>query len=210
MEIGGKLAESLPCILHEDLGMTGDYDLSGRLTSHGPSKRLLKSLQGNIDFTARQGRIQNDKIVKSVIAYLNSTSMLKGSRSSLLKEGVPYETIVLRGSFREGVVSLTEGAVKSSELYIIAEGDMDLTNESLALNVLVAPFSKLDRLLGKIPIVKDVAGKALVVVPVRVEGSFDKPKVKPLPASAVGTNVTNLMKNIVKAPVKIIEPVMPR
>jgi uncharacterized protein YhdP len=206
----GKLDEGLRCILREDLGITGDYDLSGRLTGRGPWKRLLQSLQGNLDFTARQGRIQNDKIVKGVIAYLNSTSLLKGSRSSLLKEGVPYETVVLRGTLREGVVSMTEGAVRSRDLYITAEGDLDLRKNTLALNVLVAPFTRLDRLLSNIPIVKYIAGNALVVVPVRVEGTFHEPKVKPLPPSGVGTNVTNLMKNIVQAPVKIIEPVIPK
>jgi len=207
---GGKLDESLRCILHEDIGVSGDYDLSGHLTGSGPLKSFPRSLHGNLDFTARQGRIHNDKVVHGVIEYLNSTSLLKGSHSSLLKEGVPYETIVLRGALREGTITLAEGSVKSKDLFITAEGTLDLSKDNLVLNVLVAPFSRLDRLLSKIPIVKDIAGNALVVVPVRVEGTFNKPKVKPLPVSAVGMNVTNLMKNIVQAPVKIVEPVIPK
>jgi hypothetical protein len=206
---GGKLDESLGCILHEDLRITGDYDLSGKLTGSGPWKRLLQSLQGNLDFTARQGHIRHDKIVEGVIAYLNSTSLFKGSHSSLLKEGVPYETIVLQGTLREGVVSLTKCVIRGRDLYITAEGDLDLRKDTLALNVLVAPFTRLDRLLSNIPIVKNIAGNALVVVPVRVEGTFHEPKMKPLPASMVGKNVTNLMKDIVQAPMKIIEPVIP-
>jgi hypothetical protein len=207
---GGKLDEGLRCILREDLGITGDYDLSGRLTGRGPWDTLLRSLQGNIDFTARHGRIQNDKIVKGVIAYLNSTSLLKGSRSSLLEEGVPYQTFTLRGSIREGVVSLSEAVIRSKDLHITADGNMDLRKDTLSLNVLAAPFTTMDQLLSKIPIVKHLAGSALIVVPVRVEGTFREPKVKPLPVSGVGTNVTNLMKNIVQAPVKIIEPVIPK
>jgi hypothetical protein len=207
---GGKLDEGLRCILHEDMGITGDYDLSGRLAGRGSWDTLLRSLQGNLDFTARQGRIQNDKIVKGVIAYLNSTSLLEGSRSSLLEGGVPYETFTLRGSIREGVVSLSEAVIRSRDLHITAEGDVDLRKGTLALNVLAAPFTTMDQLLSKIPIVKHLAGSALIVVPVRVEGTFHEPKVKPLPVSGVGTNVTNLMKNIVQAPVKIIEPVIPK
>ncbi len=207
---GSNLDEGLRCLLHEDFGITGYYELSGRLTSRGSWDTLLRSLQGNLDFTARQGRIQNDKIVKAVIAYLNSTSLLKGSRSSLLAEGVPYEIFTLRGSIREGVVTLSEGVIKSRDLYITAEGNMDLRKDTLALNVLAAPFTTMDQLLNKIPIVKHIAGSALIVVPVRVEGTFHEPKVQPLPVSGVGRNVSNLMKNIVQAPVKIIEPAAPK
>jgi hypothetical protein len=108
------------------------------------------------------------------------------------------------------VVTVSEGVLKSRDMHITAEGDVDLRKDTLALNVLAAPFTTMDQLLSKIPIVKHLAGSALIVVPVRVEGTFHEPKVKPLPVSGVGTNVSNLMKNIVQAPVKIIEPVIPR
>ncbi len=206
----GKLDESLRCILREDLGISGNYDLSGRLASRGSRDALLRSMQGNLNITAREGRIKNDRIVKGVIAYLNSTSLLKGSRSSLLKEGVPYETFTLRGSIQEGVVSLSEAAIRSRDLHITADGNVDLHKDTIALNVLAAPFTTTDQLLSKIPIVKHLAGNALIVVPVRVEGTFHEPKVKPLPVSGVSTNVSNLMKNIVQAPVKIVEPVIPK
>ena len=207
---GGKLDESLRCILHEDLQFTGEYDLSGRLTGRGPWERLLRSLQGDLELTARQGRILSGRVVKGVIVYLNSTSLFKDSRASLLKEGVPYERIVLRGALREGVISLSEGSIRSRELHITADGSVDLREGTLALNVLAAPFTTMDRLLSKIPLVKQLAGNALIVVPVRIEGTFQEPKVKPLPVSGVGTNISNLMKNIVQVPVKIIEPVLPK
>ncbi len=207
---GSNLEVCLRCLLHEDFRITGSYELSGQLTSRGSWDTLLRSLQGNLDFTARQGRIQNDKIVKGVIAYLNSTSLLKDSRSSLLAEGVPYEILTLKGSIQEGVVTLSEGVIKGKELYITAEGNMDLRKDTLALNILAAPFTTMDQLLSKIPIVKHIAGSALIVVPVRVEGTFHEPKVQPLPVSGVGRNVSNLMKNIVQSPVKIIEPAVPK
>ena len=207
---GKKLAESLPCIFHKDMGISGSYDLSAQLHGRGSWDTLLRSLEGSFAFSASQGRIQSDRVVKGVIAYLNSTSLFKGSHSELMKEGVPYEAITIRGTLRDGVFSLSEGAIRSSEIHITAEGDLNLRGGTLALNVLAAPYTSLDRLLGKIPIVKYIAGKALVVVPARVEGTFDKPEVKPLPLTAVGTNITNLMKNIVQMPVKIIDPVIPK
>ncbi len=207
---GSKLEESLPCIFHKDLGISGSYDLSGQISGHGTWETLLRSLGGSFFFTASNGRIQSDHVVKGVIAYLNSTSLLKGSHADLLKQGVPYESFTLRGTFSNGTVSLSEGVVKSRDLNIAVEGNSDLREGTLALNVLAAPFTRLDRMLGSVPIVKYIVGNALVVVPARVEGTFEHPNVRPLPVSGVGKDVTNLMKNTLQAPMKIIEPVVPK
>jgi hypothetical protein len=207
---GIRLEESLPCIFHNDLGVSGPYDLSAQLSGRGTWDTLLGSMGGNFALTASRGRIQSDHVVKGIITYLNSTSLLKGSHTELLKEGVPYETISIRGTLRDGTLSLSESVVKSRDLNIAAEGNIDLRNGTLAINVLAAPFTRLDRMLGSIPVVKYLVGNALVVIPAKVEGTFDHPNVRPLPVSGVGKDVTNLMKNVVQAPMKIIEPVIPK
>jgi len=105
---------------------------------------------------------------------------------------------------------VSEAVVRSRDLNIAAEGNISLREGTLALNVLAAPFTRLDRLLGSIPLVKSLVGNALLVVPARVEGTFDDPKVRPQPVSGVGKDVTNLMKNTLKAPMKIVDPVLPK
>jgi uncharacterized protein YhdP len=206
---GRRLDEDLRCLFPGDLLITGTYDLSGSLSAGGPRDSLLRSLRGDFDLSAKKGRIHNARVAEGVIAYLEKTSILKASPAAYLREGVAYEAVTIRGSLREGVLNLAKVAIKSNELQVAAEGGVDLRTRTLALTVLVAPLSGVDRVLGKIPIVKHIAGNALVVVPVRVEGSFDKPEVKYIPASAVGTSIANLMKNIVQAPVNIIEPIVP-
>jgi hypothetical protein len=206
---GRKLDEDLRCLFHGDLLVTGSYDLAGSITARGTRDALLRSLQGDFDFSAKKGRISNARVVEGVIAYLEKTSVLKGSQAAELREGVPYEAITLRGALRDGVVNLAKVAVKSKVIQIAAEGGVDLRGRTLDLKVLVAPLTGVDQLMSKVPLVRHIAGNALVVVPVRVEGPFDKPEVKHLPASGVGTSIANLMKNIVQAPVKIIEPIAP-
>jgi hypothetical protein len=206
---GKKLEESLPCIFHKDLGISGTYDLSAQFKGRGTWNTLIPSMEGSFVLNASPGRIQSDHVVKGIITYLNSTSLLKGSHDKLLKEGVPYETIAFRGTLSDGTVSLSEGVFKSRDLHIAADGDINLRKGTLALNILAAPFTRLDRLLGSVPLVKHVVGNALIVVPARVEGTFDHPMVRPLPVSSVGKNVTNLMKNVVQAPMKIIDPAAP-
>ena len=206
---GKKLDESLHCIFLKDLGASGAFDLSAQLAGRGTWDTLLRSMGGEFAFAASGGRFQNDHVVKGVIAYLNSTSLLKGSNDKLLKEGVPYETFVLRGTISDGTISLSEGAIRGRDLHIATEGRINLREGTLALNVLAAPFTRLDRMLGSVPLLKSLVGNALIVVPARVEGTFEHPSVKPLAASGVSKNVTNLMKNVVQAPMKIIDPVLP-
>lgn len=206
---GRKLEDTLPCILHRDLRISGSFDLSGQVAGRGVPDKLLGSLGGSVTLSAAQGRIQSDNVVKGVIAYLNSTSLLKGSHADLLRDGVPYERVLLRGSLRDGMFSLSEAVIRSRDLHLAAEGMIGLRDGSLSLNVLAAPFTQLDRLLGSVPLVKYIVGNALIVVPAKVEGTFAKPVVRPLPVSAVGKNVTSLMKNAVQAPMKVIDPVIP-
>jgi len=207
---GKKLEDSLPCILQQNINLSGTYDLSGRFASRGTWDTLLPAMGGSFVLTAAGGRIQSDNVVKGVIAYLNSTSLLKGSHDKLLKEGVPYENITFRGTLGDGIISLSDAVIKSRDLNIAAEGNIDLRDSTLALNVLAAPFTKLDRLLGSVPLVKSIVGNALIAVPARVEGTFQHPSVKPLPVSDVGKNVTNLLKNTLQAPMKIIDPTLPK
>jgi hypothetical protein len=207
---GKKLEECLPCIFHKDLGVSGSYNLSGQIDSSGSWDTLVPSMGGSFALNASGGRIQSDSVVKGIIAYLNSTSLLKGSHDTLLKEGLPYEAIVFRGTLRDGTLSLSEGVIRGRDLNIATEGKIGLRDGTLALNVLAAPFTHLDRLLGNVPIVKNLVGNSLIAIPVRVEGTFGRPDVRPLPASAVGRNVTNLMNNALKAPMKIIDPVIPK
>jgi hypothetical protein len=206
---GRKLDEDLRCLFHWDAPPSGVYDLAGSISARGARDTLLRSLQGTLDFSARKGRIHNAEVVEGVIAYLEKTSVLKSAQAAQLREGVPFDTVTVRGTLRDGVVSLTRGAVRSKAIQAAAEGEVDLRGRTLALTVLVAPLTGFDRLLSKVPLVRHIAGEGLVVVPVRVEGTFDTPQVKHLPASGVATSAVNLMKNIVEAPVKIFEPDAP-
>jgi hypothetical protein len=73
----------------------------------------------------------------------------------------------------------------------------------------VAPFTSIDKVVSKIPVVNYILQGTLVSVPVTVSGRINNPDVKLMPASAVGDGVLGILKRTVNAPVKIIEPVLP-
>jgi hypothetical protein len=53
-------------------------------------------------------------------------------------------------------------------------------------------------------------GGTLISIPVRVSGDLTNPDVVFLSPTAVGSRILNLLKNIVKLPVDIISPMLPK
>jgi hypothetical protein len=86
---------------------------------------------------------------------------------------------------------------------------MDLKDSTVSMTVLVAPFTSIDKIVSKIPVVNYILQETLFSIPVTVSGRISDPEVKLMPASAVGDGVLGILKRTVKAPVKIIEPVLP-
>jgi hypothetical protein len=66
-----------------------------------------------------------------------------------------------------------------------------------------------DFIIKKVPIVKDILGGTLVSIPVKVKGDFENPDISFLSASDIGYGLMGIMTNTLKAPVKIIQPVIP-
>jgi len=77
------------------------------------------------------------------------------------------------------------------------------------MTVLVAPFTTIDKIVSKVPVVNYILQDTLVSILVTVSGRFGNAEVKLMPASAVGDGVLSILKRTVKALVKIVEPVLP-
>jgi hypothetical protein len=92
---------------------------------------------------------------------------------------------------------------------IMARGSVDLSNETLELNALVAPLKTVSRIVRKIPLLGHVLGGNLVSVPVKISGSMKDPQVTFLSPSAVGSEFLGIVERTLKLPVTLIEPIFP-
>jgi hypothetical protein len=72
--------------------------------------------------------------------------------------------------------------------------------------VLVAPFSRLDQLVRKVPLVGYVIGGTFTSVPVGVSGDIRDPLVVPLGPAAVGSEVLGIFERTLKLPAKLVTP----
>ena len=144
-----------------------------------------------------------------ILSLLNVSDLLRGNFSDFRTKGLSYRSISIKTGIKSGKLDLQEVVIDSSAMNIVGQGVIDLKDSTIRMTVLVAPFTTIDQIVSRIPVVNYILQGTLVSIPVIVSGRINDPDVKLMPASAVGDGVLGILKRTVKAPVKIIEPVLP-
>jgi hypothetical protein len=200
------LHPTLTCLSHEQYRMNGKFDLCGCVQGQGKKEGLLRLLRGDLDLTARKGRIYRATGLAKMFAVLNVGGILQGKLPDFRQAGLPYDSISVKVTLGDGKVRIQEATLQGPTVNIASYGELDAINREIDMTVLVAPFETIDSVINKIPVVRSILGSTLVVVPVRVKGSLEDPTVIPLSPTAVGSEVLGIMKRTLKLPVKLVHP----
>jgi AsmA-like C-terminal region len=203
------LESTLACLGVEHHQLTGTFDLSGDLHASGSGPALLDSLEGTVAADARDGRVNQDSVIIRILTYLNVTDLLRGQFSNLGNEGMPYKSAKILVTAKQGTLSLDEAVLTSPVVNLVGRGSIRPADKTMDLTVLAAPFTNIDKMIGKIPVIRDFLGGSLVTIPIRVTGPIDRPDVTTMPPGAVADEVAGMMKRVLQAPFKIIEPILP-
>ncbi|HNR12092.1 MAG TPA: AsmA-like C-terminal domain-containing protein [Thermodesulfobacteriota bacterium] len=205
-----NLAPTITCLQGGKKVIGGNYDLTGeihlaRKNGTGP---LMNSLDGQIEFQAREGRLHRLGIVGKILTVLSVMDVVQIKLPELFQEGIAYDSILITGQADRGILVCDTITMKGPSLGLAGEGTIDLINKQLDLTILAAPLQRLDRILQYVPLVNTILGGEVVTVPVKVSGDWNNPAVKTAPVSAVRGNVTRIMKNTLNLPLKLIEPLV--
>ena len=205
-----QLEPALDCILGKDLRISGTVDLKADISARGKSDKLVQTLQGKVDIRAQKGCIYRFPLLAKILSVLNVTELLRGNVPHLTAEGLDYNSIIIKGDFRNGIFVLSEAIIDGTTMQLVGQGEIDIANNSIDLTVLVAPFKTVDYLVSKIPLVNYVLKDTLISIPLRITGKLDDPSIIILSPTAVGKGVLGIMTRTLLLPVKIIEPIIPR
>ncbi|MGB9716284.1 MAG: AsmA-like C-terminal domain-containing protein [Thermodesulfovibrionales bacterium] len=195
----------ITCIGNKGL-VTGKFDMNGEISSHSKKNALAKSINGKINFKAKDGRIYRYGTIAKIFALLNVTEIFRGKLPDVTQEGFAYQSMSFKGQIRDGKLFVQEGIIDGSSMEIVCEGNIDFVEKKIDMNLLVAPLKTVDFILRKIPIVRDITGRSLISIPVTVKGDIVNPDVNYLPLSSVGSGLLGIMERTIKLPVKIIQP----
>jgi hypothetical protein len=203
-----KFAPALSCLFKKDHIATGQFNLTGKLSSVSKDEDWAKALNGNLKFTAESGRIYRFGLLAKILAMINITEIFRGKVPDLVKEGFAYNSIKAEGHFKNGKFIINEWVIDGSSMTIVCEGYIDPVREKIDMVVLVAPFKTVDFIIKHIPLINEVFGGKLVSVPFKVTGDPADPDVVPLHPEDVGAGIFGLLKRTFMLPVTIIQPLL--
>ena len=198
------------CVEHEQVKMTGTLDLSGQISARGQVDELVTVLQGPLQVTFTNGLIQQGKTLARVLEVLNVTEIVKGRLPSLGSTAFAYTTIELQGEFHEGKLLISKIQMDGETLDALGQGEIDLVQKTIDVELLAAPFQTVDTVVKNIPGVNYLMAGSLVAIPVSIKGPLDDPKVRVLSASSVGSSLLRLGERTIKSPLKLIEKFTPQ
>ncbi len=206
---GQELESTMACLSKQSIRTTGIFDLKVHMKTQGQKQALIDKLGGTVEFSAKNGKIYREERLMRILALLNVTELLRGKIPDLGKEGIAYNTMLLRGNVQNGTLQVSDAVMDGSTITISGAGAVDLLNKSVDAMFLVAPFKTFDAIIKAIPGVRYVMGGKLIAVPVRLQGPLEEPNVQVMQPADVGDQVMGLTTRVLKIPFKIVEPVLP-
>jgi hypothetical protein len=207
---GNEIESAFRCLLNHDVRATGTFELYGRILARGRSEDLFKAMEGNIEFHAKDGRIDYALGLVRIVEFLNVTEIYRGKLPDLRKEGLSYDRITVRVALQKDKMIFKELTIDGASLEMAGQGEINLAEQTMDLNVLVAPLKTVDRIIKAIPLVRDILAGTLLTIPVKVQGDLRDPRVTPLSPSAVGTELLGMMKRTLGLPFNVMEPFVHR
>ncbi len=201
---------SYACLTMEKGKVTGRFDLAGEFSGRvREAEQTTRSLRGNLNFTGRDGRVYGNPMFSRLLSLLRPTEIFKDRLPDSREEGIDYNTFSIRAEKGEGSVVSLESIFKGSTIEMVGSGGIDLSAGECDIQILVAPTTRINTVIRKIPVLGYILGGTLVQVPVRVSGAVEDPRVSLLEPAAVGRNLLGIAERTFLLPVKLFQPALP-
>ncbi|OQA53622.1 MAG: hypothetical protein BWY42_01818 [Candidatus Omnitrophica bacterium ADurb.Bin277] len=152
----------------------------------------------------RSGRIYRFNLLTRILEFLNITQVVLGELPEFGKKGMPYDSFRIRYRVEKGRIIMSRIQLNADTVAIAGEGVIDLVRNTTNITLLVSPLRTIDKILGKIPIIRKF--RTIISIPVGIHGDLKNPVIVPLSPKAVGSHIFDLMKDAVKLPFSILEP----
>ena len=158
-----------------------------------------------MEFIAKDGRIYRDPALKKTLVLLNITEVFWGRIPDFFSQGMSYEKIRFTAKIEHGKVVFNKIYLDCQAMKLTGQGTLDIISQKIDFNIIVAPLRIVDRILGIIPLVGGIL-QTILTVPVKIQGDLKDPEVTLMDPSVVGSELSNVMQDTFKNPIKLIYP----
>lgn len=199
---------SYSCLTQGRVKMTGTMEFSSHIKAKGERGEIIGRLEGPLNMTFRQGVIEQNRLLSTLLEVLNVTEIVKGRLPNMATTGFEYSVITVDGQFRKGKLIVDKLFVNGETLDILGFGAIDLEKETVSLELLAAPFKTVDTIIKYVPGINYLMGDSLVVIPITVNGTLADPKVSVMSPSSVSKRLLNLGARAFNLPSKLMESII--
>ncbi|MGZ8484443.1 MAG: hypothetical protein ACXWZQ_11115 [Candidatus Binatia bacterium] len=206
----GDLDATSRCLSSEKSNISGTYSLDARLTGSGNRDRLARTLSGEFDFVARDGKFIRSVGVDATFDYLNQTGDFSVAFPDLNREAYPYRLISAKGTVAGQNIFAKEIIVEASPYAIAAQANADLEQKTIDAKGLVTVLLPADKIIKNIPLVGSIVSGSMVGIPVEVTGGFEQPQVSYSSLAALGAEIVNVPLRILGLPLGMLQIFTPR
>lgn len=206
---GLDVASSYSCLTEGKVKMTGTLDFSGKISAQGEAEDLVSNMHGPLEMKLTKGSIEQSKLLARTLEVLNVTEIVKGKLPDLGSTGFAYSTITVQGAFKGEKLIIEKLFMDGDTLDVLGQGELDLEQETIDIELMAAPFKTVDTVVKYIPGVNYLLAGSLVTIPVSIKGNMTDPRIMVMSPSSVGSGLLRLGERIIKSPVKLIETLTP-
>jgi len=206
MSKGKQLSATSGCLSDQQILLTGKFDLRAELRTHGRQAELASNLEGPVELHLGDGKVEKSAFLSAILAQESVKSFLAKEGERMDERGFEYREIVMRGRFAGGRCYIEEYFFDSPALAMAAKGSVGVDGRDAQLTVLVVPFSRIQWLTRKVPLLGYVFDGTLTSIPLGVSGDIRDPRVVPLHATAVASQLLGIFERTFKLPGKLVTP----
>ena len=193
--------------------VSGSFTLSARVLGRGSPMQVARTLSGEFQLVARDGRFlptpTADTVLENTFDYLNHSGDFEVAFPDLDREAFPFQLATGRGRVDGLTVVLDEVVIESSRLTLGGNGRLDFDNGTIDARGVVTYRIPGGRVTGRIPVVGSILSGEALGIPVRVSGSLSSPDVRYLSAADVGAELLRIPVRILGIPLSAIRMFTP-
>jgi hypothetical protein len=179
----------------------GDMNLQGRLWGNADS------LNGDIVFLAKDGRIMKFSLISKIFATLNVYRIFTTRKMDLLSRGLSYNFISSTFKIRDGVMQFDDFYLDSNSIQFSAVGKYNTSTRIIDAIVGIHPLETIDKAISLVPILGWVLTSdngGLLVISLDVKGDINDPSIVPAPINTISKPIIRTLLKTLKLPKEII------
>lgn len=184
--------------------LTGSVDGQCSLTADTDND-FFQTLTGYLSVQVHNGVLNRFRLLSRMLSLVDISAWLNARMPDPRVAGVPFQSITANFRGNNGFFDTDDFLLDGSVMKITAAGQIDLTSDSLDLQVGMRPFQLLDTVFSKIPLIGTRLAQSqsgIVAAYFHVTGPVADPKVIPAPI----TSISKLLIRTLAIPINLIRP----